>query len=200
MAERDQIVRFCDEMLDVAGLRRLRSKRASGAGRNDRGDRRYRGLGPPPVDRRRRSKPARRLLLTHHGLFWDFHPRALSDQMATRLRLALGADLSLAGYHLPLDAHPEIGNNVLLCRQFGFEPEPGALGRPRDAMSERSAGGSSPSRLTELTSARRGATRPDTPGIRRRPGTDPFDRHRLRIGFLGHPHGDRSRPGCLHDR
>lgn len=63
------------------------------------------------------------LLLTHHGLFWDFHPRALSEQMATRLRLALGAGLSIAGYHLPLDAHPEIGNNALLARSLGLEVE-----------------------------------------------------------------------------
>lgn len=68
------------------------------------------------------------LLLTHHGLFWDFHPRSLSPAMAARLKLALSNDLSIAGYHLPLDAHPEIGNNVLLCRELGFEPESGAIG------------------------------------------------------------------------
>lgn len=68
------------------------------------------------------------LLLTHHGLFWDFHPRALSEAMAARLRVALGAGLNLAGYHLPLDGHPEIGNNALITRQLGFEPVPGELG------------------------------------------------------------------------
>jgi dinuclear metal center YbgI/SA1388 family protein len=67
-------------------------------------------------------------MLTHHGLFWDFHPRSLSPAMAARLKLALSNDLSIAGYHLPLDAHPEIGNNVLLCRELGFEPEAGAIG------------------------------------------------------------------------
>jgi len=40
--------------------------------------------------------------------------------MATRLKAALGANLSVAGYHLPLDAHPEIGNNALLCEALGF--------------------------------------------------------------------------------
>ena len=65
-------------------------------------------------------------MLAHHGLFWDFLPRALSEQMAARLRTALGAELTVAGYHLPLDAHPEIGNNALLCSRLGFErrPEP----------------------------------------------------------------------------
>lgn len=71
------------------------------------------------------------LLLTHHGLFWDFHPRALTEAMAARLEAALGAGLSVAGYHLPLDGHPEIGNNALLLRQLGFEPSPGLIGEAK---------------------------------------------------------------------
>jgi dinuclear metal center YbgI/SA1388 family protein len=74
------------------------------------------------------------LLLTHHGLFWDFHPRSLSPAMALRLKTALTADLSVAGYHLPLDAHPEIGNNALLCRELGFEPKAGAIGMVKGRM------------------------------------------------------------------
>ncbi len=61
------------------------------------------------------------MLVVHHGLFWEFLPRALSAQMAARLRVALGADLTIAGYHLPLDAHPEIGNNALLCERLGLD-------------------------------------------------------------------------------
>lgn len=71
------------------------------------------------------------LLLAHHGLFWDFHPRSLSEAMAARLRVALDADLSIAGYHLPLDAHPDVGNNVLLARQLGFTAEPGPIGEAK---------------------------------------------------------------------
>jgi dinuclear metal center YbgI/SA1388 family protein len=62
------------------------------------------------------------MVLAHHGLFWEFHPRALTDQMAARLRVLIESNTTLLGYHLPLDAHPEIGNNVLLCRALGFEP------------------------------------------------------------------------------
>lgn len=61
-------------------------------------------------------------MIAHHGLFWEFLPRALSEPMAKRLRTALGAEISIAGYHLPLDAHPEIGNNALLRTALGFEP------------------------------------------------------------------------------
>jgi dinuclear metal center YbgI/SA1388 family protein len=72
------------------------------------------------------------MLIVHHGLFWDFLPRALSEAMAERLRLALSSGLSVAGYHLPLDAHPEIGNNALIRDGLGFEPSGEAFGSSKD--------------------------------------------------------------------
>jgi len=59
------------------------------------------------------------LLLAHHGIIWDFQPRRISRLQATRLRLLLQADLNLAMYHLPLDAHPEVGNNALIANGLG---------------------------------------------------------------------------------
>jgi dinuclear metal center YbgI/SA1388 family protein len=73
------------------------------------------------------------LVLAHHGLLWDFEPRRIGRAQATRLRLLLANDVALAGYHLPLDAHPEHGNNALLAaalgatghtRAFPFKGEP----------------------------------------------------------------------------
>jgi dinuclear metal center YbgI/SA1388 family protein len=61
------------------------------------------------------------LVIAHHGLFWDFHPRALSPTMRERLRVLFDNDIALAGYHLPLDAHPEVGNNALICAALGLE-------------------------------------------------------------------------------
>jgi dinuclear metal center YbgI/SA1388 family protein len=61
------------------------------------------------------------LVLAHHGLFWDFHPRSLSPTMKERLRLLFDNDIALASYHLPLDAHPEVGNNALICAALGLE-------------------------------------------------------------------------------
>jgi dinuclear metal center YbgI/SA1388 family protein len=59
------------------------------------------------------------LVLVHHGILWDFQPRRLSREQAGRLRSLLGADIALAAYHLPLDAHPAIGNNALIARGLG---------------------------------------------------------------------------------
>ena len=59
------------------------------------------------------------LLLVHHGLFWDFQPTGLSPLQAERLRALFRHDVGLAGYHIPLDAHAEHGNNALLAEGLG---------------------------------------------------------------------------------
>ena len=58
------------------------------------------------------------LLLVHHGLFWGQGFRVIDDTLKRRLALLFEADIALAAYHLPLDAHPEIGNNALLARRL----------------------------------------------------------------------------------
>jgi dinuclear metal center YbgI/SA1388 family protein len=63
------------------------------------------------------------LLLVHHGLFWDRDPRAIDEPLKRRLQALFDADMTLAAYHLALDAHPEVGNNVLLARELGIEPQ-----------------------------------------------------------------------------
>jgi dinuclear metal center YbgI/SA1388 family protein len=59
------------------------------------------------------------LLLVHHGLFWGSGFRVVDEILAQRLRLLLSADIALAAYHLPLDAHPRLGNNALLASALG---------------------------------------------------------------------------------
>ena len=61
------------------------------------------------------------LVLVHHGLFWEGAPRALTRPLALRLRTLLEAGIGLAAYHLPLDAHPGIGNNALIADGLGCD-------------------------------------------------------------------------------
>jgi dinuclear metal center YbgI/SA1388 family protein len=61
------------------------------------------------------------LVLVHHGLFWDFHPTGLTPVLAERLRPLFEHGIALAGYHIPLDAHPEVGNNAILAIELGCE-------------------------------------------------------------------------------
>jgi dinuclear metal center YbgI/SA1388 family protein len=60
------------------------------------------------------------LVLVHHGLFWKGQPLEVTPAMHRRLRVLFDHDMALAAYHLPLDAHPEHGNNVLLARELGL--------------------------------------------------------------------------------
>jgi dinuclear metal center YbgI/SA1388 family protein len=59
------------------------------------------------------------LVLAHHGILWDAQPRRIGPAQAARLKLLLGNDIALGAYHLPLDAHPEVGNNALLASGLG---------------------------------------------------------------------------------
>ena len=61
------------------------------------------------------------LVLVHHGIFWDKDPRVVKGGLKRRLEVLLEHGITLAGYHLCLDAHPEVGNNALAARGLGLE-------------------------------------------------------------------------------
>jgi dinuclear metal center YbgI/SA1388 family protein len=69
----------------------------------------------------RASDAGAQLIVTHHGLFWDGDDPRVVGALRDRLRLLLGADISLVAYHLPLDAHPVVGNNALIAAGLGLE-------------------------------------------------------------------------------
>jgi dinuclear metal center YbgI/SA1388 family protein len=60
------------------------------------------------------------LLIVHHGMFWP-GLRPVTRALRRQLKFAFENDLAIYSVHLPLDLHPEIGNNVLLMRALGFE-------------------------------------------------------------------------------
>ena len=64
------------------------------------------------------------LLVVHHGMFWG-GAQALVGPAYERLRRVFAGDLAVYSSHLPLDAHPTLGNNVLLARELGLEPSAG---------------------------------------------------------------------------
>ncbi|MDI3383175.1 Nif3-like dinuclear metal center hexameric protein [Xenophilus aerolatus] len=68
-------------------------------------------------------------IFVHHGLFWRGQDGRVTGWMRQRLGLLLGDDVNLFAYHLPLDAHPELGNNAQLGLQLGLVAEPGVEGR-----------------------------------------------------------------------
>ena len=64
-------------------------------------------------------------ILVHHGYFWRGEDPRITGMKAARLRTLIAAQMSLFAYHLPLDCHPEYGNNATLGRLMGVPaPEP----------------------------------------------------------------------------
>jgi len=59
-------------------------------------------------------------ILVHHGYFWKGEDECVTGMKRQRLRRLLGTDTSLLAYHLPLDAHAELGNNTQLAKILGF--------------------------------------------------------------------------------
>jgi dinuclear metal center YbgI/SA1388 family protein len=122
VAHRDEILAFADELLDVASF-------------PDYGPMGLQVVGAAEVAKivcgvsasrelfERATAAGAQLVLVHHGLFWDRDSRVVDALMKGRLKALFDADITLAAYHLALDAHPEIGNNVLLARELGVEVE-----------------------------------------------------------------------------
>ncbi|MES2546234.1 MAG: Nif3-like dinuclear metal center hexameric protein [Pseudomonadota bacterium] len=61
-------------------------------------------------------------ILVHHGYFWRGESAAIVGIKKRRIQFLLQHDLSLIAYHLPLDAHAELGNNVMLAKELGLVP------------------------------------------------------------------------------
>jgi len=61
-------------------------------------------------------------LIVHHGMYWDM-PQPLTGPVYRRVKTLFEANCALYSNHLPLDGHPEIGNNALLAQQLGLRPD-----------------------------------------------------------------------------
>jgi dinuclear metal center YbgI/SA1388 family protein len=65
-------------------------------------------------------------LIVHHGMYWDM-PRPITGPVYDRVATLIGGNCALYSSHLPLDSHPQIGNNALLAAQIGLTPLRGFL-------------------------------------------------------------------------
>ncbi|MGR5362259.1 Nif3-like dinuclear metal center hexameric protein [Vibrio mediterranei] len=70
-------------------------------------------------------------LLVHHGYFWKGEPEAIRGMKGKRIRTLIRNDVNLYGYHLPLDIHPELGNNARLAELLDIEVIDGLEGHPQ---------------------------------------------------------------------
>ncbi|MDQ2163386.1 MULTISPECIES: Nif3-like dinuclear metal center hexameric protein [Vibrio] len=70
-------------------------------------------------------------LLVHHGYFWKSEPESIRGMKGHRIRALIRNDINLYAYHLPLDIHPELGNNKLLADLLGIHVDGGLEGHPQ---------------------------------------------------------------------
>lgn len=70
-------------------------------------------------------------LLVHHGYFWKSEPESIRGMKGQRIRSLIQNDINLYAYHLPLDIHPELGNNKLLADLLGIHVDGGLEGHPQ---------------------------------------------------------------------
>jgi dinuclear metal center YbgI/SA1388 family protein len=120
VASRDEIIAFLDELLDAPAF-------------EDYGPNGLQVIGAPEVSVvatgvsahldlfRRAAGEGAQMVVCHHGMLWHRQPLVVDAQRRERLEALFAADMSLAAYHLPLDAHPEVGNNALICEALGLE-------------------------------------------------------------------------------
>lgn len=123
MAHRDEIIAFLNELLKVD---EFNDQCVNGLQVEGKSEVQKIVLGVSVSERLFNAaiQKAADLILVHHGLFWsrDAHPFALTGITRRRLALLLQHDINLVGYHLPLDAHPEVGNNIQLLKRLDLEP------------------------------------------------------------------------------
>jgi dinuclear metal center YbgI/SA1388 family protein len=121
LADRDAILAFASELLDLDAYPDYGPMGLQVAGAREVG-RIACGVSSSLELFERSAAAGAQLLLVHHGILWDRDSRVIDDAMRRRLKVLLDAEITLAAYHLALDAHPEIGNNALLARELGIEP------------------------------------------------------------------------------
>lgn len=152
MAARDEIIAYADELLDLDSFK-------------DFGPQGLQVVGADDVSRvicavssslelfQRAAEAGAQLVIVHHGVLWENESRVIDRRVRRRLETLFDADINLAGYHLALDAHPELGNNALLARELGVEVD--------GPFMELGVGGRTAQRLEDLLARIRARINPD---------------------------------------
>ena len=127
MARRDEILAFADEVLDAGSYREFGPTGAQVLGARE-VTKLACGVSSSLELFRAATAAGAQFLLVHHGIWWRNEPLVVDARQRGRLQVLFDADLTLAAYHLPLDAHPELGNAARLAARLGVEVDGPFLG------------------------------------------------------------------------
>src|SRR5271155_2389089 len=127
MTKLSEIVAFCDRR-----TRRAKFKDAPGAfnGLQVENDGRVTRIGAAVdaglVPFRRAVASGVDFLIVHHGMYWDM-PRPITGPGYERMAVLAAGNCAVYSNHLPLDSHPQLGNNALLARELGLKASRGFI-------------------------------------------------------------------------
>ena len=116
---RDELARHLDQLLEVSRIRDYCPNGLQVEGRSE-VTRLVSGVTASVALIERAAAAGADALLVHHGYFWRGEDPRLVGTRKRRIELVLAADLNLFAYHLPLDLHPELGNNAQLAARLGL--------------------------------------------------------------------------------
>jgi len=119
---RDELARHLDQLLDVSRIRDYCPNGLQVEGRLE-VTRLVSGVTASVALIERATAAGADALLVHHGYFWKGEDPRLVGTRKRRIELVLAAGLNLFAYHLPLDLHPELGNNAQLAARLGLRTE-----------------------------------------------------------------------------
>lgn len=122
MTHRDQIVAACDHQLRASTFKDFTINGLQIAGRPDI-KRVMSGVTACQALLEEAVAWQADMLLVHHGYFWKNEPVAITGMKHQRIKTLINHDINLLAYHLPLDAHSEMGNNAELARRLGWRVE-----------------------------------------------------------------------------
>ena len=139
--KRDELIRYLDEVLDAGRFKDycpngLQVEGSAEVRRVVAGVTASQALVEAAIERKADA------ILVHHGWFWRGEDGRVTGFRKARMRSLMLHDINLIAYHLPLDAHPELGNNAQLASRLGWsvegrfgEQDLGCFGRLPQAMS-----------------------------------------------------------------
>lgn len=120
MASRDQIAAWLDDMLDPASFADITPNGLQVPGAEE-VEVVATAVSPGLELFEQAAQEGAQMVLCHHGLLGAFAPDHVTPLLKARLKALFDANMSLVAYHLPLDAHEEVGNNALICERLGLE-------------------------------------------------------------------------------
>lgn len=120
--QRDELARYLDQLLDVSRVRDYCPNGLQVEGRTE-VHKIVSGVTASLALIEAARAEGADAILVHHGYFWRGEDQRLVGTRKRRIQALLDADLNLYAYHLPLDLHPELGNNAQLAKRLGLIEE-----------------------------------------------------------------------------